>query len=126
MQCSAAAAGGTLVPYMLEESAGWGLNIKALEQVVSSARTKGSAVRALVVINPGNPTGQCLSYDNMCELIQFCYQQRIALLADEVYQELSYRQDRSVACNIVYESSAECVVWLVLKKQAEHMYSILF
>lgn len=38
------------------------------------------------VINPGNPTGQCLSYQNQADIAQFCAQEGLLLVADEVYQ----------------------------------------
>jgi alanine transaminase len=44
----------------------------------------------MVVINPGNPTGSCLSEQNILELLEFCYEERIVLLADEVYQSNIY------------------------------------
>jgi alanine transaminase len=44
-------------------------------------------VKALVVINPGNPTGNCLSEEDMQAIIRVCYDNNIVLLADEVYQE---------------------------------------
>lgn len=50
------------------------------------ARAKGLCVRALVVINPGNPTGNVLDYDNQREIIDFCKEYGIVLMADEVYQ----------------------------------------
>uniref|UniRef100_A0A803KQU9 Alanine aminotransferase 1 n=1 Tax=Chenopodium quinoa TaxID=63459 RepID=A0A803KQU9_CHEQI len=50
--------GGTLVPYYLDEATGWGLEISNLKSQLETARSKGVTVRALVVINPGNPTGQ--------------------------------------------------------------------
>jgi alanine transaminase len=50
--------GGTLVPYYLNESAGWGLELNEMKQQLQAARDAGTNVRALVVINPGNPTGQ--------------------------------------------------------------------
>ncbi|RRT51763.1 hypothetical protein B296_00029737 [Ensete ventricosum] len=54
--------GGSLVPYYLDESTGWGLEISELKKQLEDARSKGITVRALVVINPGNPTGQvCFS-----------------------------------------------------------------
>lgn len=40
----------------------------------------------LVVINPGNPTGGCLSLDDMKSIIDLCAEHSILLLADEVYQ----------------------------------------
>jgi len=47
-----------------------------------------------VFINPGNPTGQCLSADAVSRLVQWCGANRVVLLADEVYQELVYNKDR--------------------------------
>ncbi|KAF1739990.1 hypothetical protein MXB_2828, partial [Myxobolus squamalis] len=44
----------------------------------------------MVVINPGNPTGQILSYENMVDIVKFCDKNRLILLADEVYQENIY------------------------------------
>ena len=41
-------------------------------------------VRGLVFINPGNPTGQCLTKQNLQELIQFCADEHLVLMADEV------------------------------------------
>eukprot|EP00252_Welwitschia_mirabilis_P020719 TRINITY_DN512_c0_g1_i1.p1 TRINITY_DN512_c0_g1~~TRINITY_DN512_c0_g1_i1.p1 ORF type:complete len:481 (+),score=87.60 TRINITY_DN512_c0_g1_i1:357-1799(+) len=86
--------GGSLVPYYLEEEANWGLDINHIRQSVQDARRKGITVRAMVVINPGNPTGQCLSKGNIKELIEFCYIENIALLADEVYQQNIYQDER--------------------------------
>lgn len=86
--------GGTLAPYYLEESANWGLDIGELRKSVLEARYKGITVRAMVIINPGNPTGQCLSRDNIKELIEFCYVENLVLLADEVYQQNIYQDER--------------------------------
>ena len=41
--------------------------------------------RMLVLINPGNPTGQVLSEQNLEEILKFCYEKGLALLCDEVY-----------------------------------------
>jgi aspartate/methionine/tyrosine aminotransferase len=83
----------TPVPYLLDESQDWSLNVADLEKSVSTARANGTDVRALVIINPGNPTGQCLSEENMREIIEFCYTQQIVLLADEVYQTNIYEPE---------------------------------
>jgi len=82
--------GGQLVPYYLNEESGWSLDVNELKNSLASARAKGICVRALVFINPGNPTGQCLSEENLRDLITFCYESRLVLLADEVYQENIY------------------------------------
>ena len=54
------------------------------------ARDAGTDVRAICVINPGNPTGQCLSSENIGEIIRFAHRNRLVILADEVYQTNVY------------------------------------
>jgi aspartate/methionine/tyrosine aminotransferase len=56
--------GGTLIPYYLDESANWGVDVEDLQRLMQSAQERGQRVRGLVVINPGNPTGQVLSLAN--------------------------------------------------------------
>ncbi|MCI31637.1 alanine-2-oxoglutarate aminotransferase 2, partial [Trifolium medium] len=48
----------------------------------------------MVIINPGNPTGQCLSAENLREVLQFCYDENLVLLGDEVYQTNIYQDER--------------------------------
>ncbi|KAF3959609.1 hypothetical protein CMV_015589, partial [Castanea mollissima] len=86
--------GGSLVPYFLEETENWGLDVNNLRQSVAEARFKGITVRAMVIINPGNPTGQCLSEANLREIIQYCNQENLVLLGDEVYQQNIYQDER--------------------------------
>ncbi|KAL2516501.1 Alanine aminotransferase 2 [Forsythia ovata] len=86
--------GGSLVPYYLDEDTGWGLEISELKNQLETAKSKGITVRALVVINPGNPTGQVLSESNQQEIVEFCKNEGLVLLADEVYQENVYVPDK--------------------------------
>ncbi|KAM7483946.1 hypothetical protein LguiB_008529 [Lonicera macranthoides] len=82
--------GGTLVPYYLDEATGWGLEISEVKKQLEDAKSKGITVRALVVINPGNPTGQVLAEENQRDIVEFCKKEGLVLLADEVYQENVY------------------------------------
>ncbi|ORX77647.1 PLP-dependent transferase [Basidiobolus meristosporus CBS 931.73] len=81
------------VPYYLNEQKGWSMDTTDLKEAIDRARKQGTDVRALVVINPGNPTGQCLSDSNMREIIDFCHRERLVLCADEVYQTNSYSKN---------------------------------
>jgi aspartate/methionine/tyrosine aminotransferase len=56
-------------------------------------RKKNIDVRALCIINPGNPTGQTLSFDAMKSIIEFCKKENVVLMADEVYQANIYTHD---------------------------------
>ncbi|KAJ3203388.1 Alanine--glyoxylate aminotransferase 2, mitochondrial, partial [Dinochytrium kinnereticum] len=49
---------GKAVPYYLNEEKDWGLSVEELRKSLREARSQGTEVRALCVINPGNPTGQ--------------------------------------------------------------------
>ena len=46
--------------------------------------------KALVLINPGNPTGQVLSKKNIEDIIKWAYEKKLFILADEVYQDNVY------------------------------------
>ncbi|KAL7720829.1 Alanine aminotransferase [Entamoeba marina] len=82
--------GGVQVPYYLNEENNWSTDLKSVKEQYDKAVSKGITVKAFVCINPGNPTGQVLTVDNMKEIIEFCYENNICLLADEVYQENIY------------------------------------
>ncbi|MCJ1309822.1 hypothetical protein MMC25_003483 [Agyrium rufum] len=74
------------VPYYLEESAGWSTKLSAIETALKKAQDEGTDVRAIVVINPGNPTGASLSASNIKEVLDFAAREKLVMLADEVYQ----------------------------------------
>ena len=57
-------------------------------------------MRGLVFINPGNPTGQCLSRDNLEALIKFAYNERVALMCD--------RRCRALLSTVAHARSVKC------------------
>ncbi|KAH0793922.1 aminotransferase, classes I and II family protein [Histomonas meleagridis] len=81
---------GKLVPIYLNEDKGWEFNVEELEKTYQETARKGVDPRALVVINPGNPTGRVLSQSNMEKIVDFCEAHQVMLLADEVYQDNIY------------------------------------
>lgn len=85
--------GGHTVGYHLDEESVWGLNLEELERSLADAKAKGINVVALVLINPGNPTGQVLSRDEVKDIVKFCSRHNLVLLSDEVYQENVYREE---------------------------------
>jgi len=86
--------GGSLEGYYLDEPSGWQFKMDELKRSVNKARKAGKDVRALVFINPGNPTGQCLSRATLEGLAKFAYEERLVLMADEVYQENIFQSER--------------------------------
>lgn len=81
------------VPYYLDESKSWGLDVQSLKDSIKKARAEGTTLKAMVVINPGNPTGNCLSQADLEAIVRICHEERLVLLADEVYQDNAYLPD---------------------------------
>lgn len=81
---------GRMVPYYLDEANGWKLSRPMLEASLAQAKAEGTCVKAICVINPGNPTGAVLDEANIEMIIGFARDHGLAILADEVYQENIY------------------------------------
>lgn len=86
---------GKPVPYYLNEEKSWGIEQHSLLEPLLKARSEGTDVRAIVIINPGNPTGQVLPRDDMEMVVDFCKRHRLVLLADEVYQANVYEPEKA-------------------------------
>ncbi|KAH9831716.1 transaminase [Rhodofomes roseus] len=84
---------GVAVPYHLSEIDGWSTSLDEIRAALKKAEISSSDItpRALVVINPGNPTGALLDQKTMDELVQLCEEHSLVLLADEVYQANLHR-----------------------------------
>jgi aspartate/methionine/tyrosine aminotransferase len=87
--------GGTWVGYDLVEDYSvpnptWGIDIAKMELIFWLCRFKGQRVRALAVINPGNPTGNVMSEEDIQDVIKLAEKYNMIVLADEVYQDNIY------------------------------------
>ncbi len=85
--------GGTQIGYYLDEANSWQLNEEILTRSYNEAKAKGIDPVAIVVINPGNPTGAVLSFENIKMVIDFAKKNKLAIMADEVYQDNVYAID---------------------------------
>ncbi|MDX9958227.1 MAG: aminotransferase class I/II-fold pyridoxal phosphate-dependent enzyme [Spirochaetia bacterium] len=81
---------GKQVNYYLDEHNDWKLSRQMLDQSLAEAGRSGIKVKAIVVINPGNPTGSVLDAENISMIIDFAKEHGLTILADEVYQENIY------------------------------------
>jgi len=79
------------VGYYLDEARGWALDVAELERSYNASKDK-SDIKAIVIINPGNPTGQVLSRDNIEAVIKFAAEKKLFVFADEVYQHNVYAE----------------------------------
>lgn len=85
---------GTPLPYLLDESSGWSTSIEGIEAAVVKAKKEGVTPRALVIINPGNPTGALLDEKTQEQLVKICEKHSLVLLADEVYQNNLHKREQ--------------------------------
>jgi alanine-synthesizing transaminase len=77
--------GVALEPFDLVQDAGrWRVDFDSLER----AATPGT--RAVLVVSPNNPTGSCLSPDEIARLGAFCAARSLALVGDEVFAGYSW------------------------------------
>ncbi|HAF96186.1 MAG: aminotransferase class I/II [Elusimicrobia bacterium GWC2_51_8] len=84
--------GAKQIDYLLDEEDSWQLNEGELTRSIEAARKGGVSPVAIVVINPGNPTGAVLSKENIAMIIRFAKKHGLSILADEVYQENVYTE----------------------------------
>ncbi|XP_066537999.1 alanine aminotransferase 2-like [Hoplias malabaricus] len=82
-----AAQGAVFVPYYLYEDQGWTVQIAELRRALHAAREHCNPL-VLYIINPGNPSGHVQSKESIQEVIRFAAEERLFIMADEVYQDL--------------------------------------
>lgn len=82
--------GGTQINYYPDEDQGWTLDKAMLEDALAQSRKQGVNARAVVVINPGNPTGAILDEQSIRDVIAFAREHSLVIIADEVYQHNVY------------------------------------
>ncbi|KIV99348.1 uncharacterized protein PV09_09006 [Verruconis gallopava] len=78
--------GSTCVPYYLDEEKAWGTNMESIKTSYLNAKQVGIDTRAIAIINPGNPTGSSLKPEEVKEVIKFAAEEKLVVIADEVYQ----------------------------------------
>jgi alanine-synthesizing transaminase len=77
-------AGGRPVHYLCDESAGWQPDLDDIRAKITD-RTK-----AIVVINPNNPTGAVYSEQLLADIAEVARQNDLVVLADEIYDKILY------------------------------------
>lgn len=95
--------GGTPVHYLCDEQADWFPSIDDIESKIT-ANTK-----ALLIINPNNPTGAVYSKEILLELIEVARKHKLILFADEIYSKIVYDDAKyipvSSLCDDVFVAS---------------------
>ncbi|WP_397533804.1 pyridoxal phosphate-dependent aminotransferase [Roseateles sp.] len=79
-----ALSGGTPVHYMCDEQSDWMPDIEDIRRKVTP-RTK-----AIVIINPNNPTGALYPESVLREIVEIARQNELIVMADEIYDKTLY------------------------------------
>lgn len=77
-------AGGRAVHYRCDEQADWAPDMDHIRDKITS-RT-----RAIVIINPNNPTGAVYPPEVLRELLEIARQHSLVVLSDEIYDKILY------------------------------------
>ena len=86
-----ALAGGTPVHYLCDETNDWQPDIADIESKITD-KTK-----ALLVINPNNPTGAVYSMEVLTQLVDIARKHQLLLLADEIYDKILYDDAKHIS-----------------------------
>ena len=81
---SVSLAGATPVHYLCDEQAGWFPDLDDIRAKITQN------TKAIVVINPNNPTGAVYSKELLKELVSIAEQHNLVILADEIYDKILY------------------------------------
>ena len=85
----------------------WNLGLPGLEAACTD-RT-----RAVVVVNPNNPTGHFLSREEWEGLLAFCAQRRLALLVDEVFGDYALEPGPGRLATAMAETRPDCPLFVL-------------
>ena len=83
------------VPYRLSYGGRWRLDVDSLEA------SAGPRTRAVVVVQPNNPTGSCLDASEIASVEALCLARGLAIVSDEVFGDFPWRAEASVLPSLI-------------------------
>lgn len=84
-------AGGKAVHYICDEQAEWYPDLEDIKKKITD-RTK-----AIVIINPNNPTGAVYSKEVLLEIVEIARQHQLIIFSDEIYDRLVMDDEEHIA-----------------------------
>jgi alanine-synthesizing transaminase len=101
--------GGTAVHYRCDESADWQPDLDDLAAKI------GPKTRAIVVINPNNPTGAVYNRQTLEQIVELARRHNLILFADEIYDKILY-DDATHTCLASLAPDLLCLTFNGLSK----------
>jgi alanine-synthesizing transaminase len=102
-------AGGTPVHYRCDEQSDWNPDLADIRARITD-RT-----RAILVINPNNPTGAVYSKEVLLEIVELARQHNLVLFSDEIYDKILY-DDAVHICTASLAPDVLCLTFNGLSK----------
>ena len=96
-------------PYYLDEENGWQPDIEDIKKKINS-KTK-----AIVLINPNNPTGSLYTKEVLLEIIELAEKHNLVIFADEIYDKLLFDQKKHISIASL-NSEVPCITFGGLSK----------
>jgi len=87
-------AGGTAVHYLCDESNDWNPDIADIESKVTDK------TRAIVIINPNNPTGAVYERSVVQSMVDIARKHRLIVMADEIYEKIIFSGERVITATL--------------------------
>ena len=127
--------GGTAVHYMCDEQSDWNPDLDDIRSKITP-RTK-----AIVIINPNNPTGALYPDDVLQGIVQIAREHQLIVMADEIYDKTLYDGNQhtsiaSLADDVLfvtfnglsknYRSCGYRAGWMVVSGDKRHHFTIEF
>lgn len=107
---AATLSGGYVRHYLCDEAAGWQPDIADIKSKITN-KTK-----ALVIINPNNPTGAVYSEAILKELVDLAEKHGLLLFSDEIYDKILYDGAKHIPTATLTEGRVPCVTFGGLSK----------
>ncbi|MEV5176564.1 aminotransferase class I/II-fold pyridoxal phosphate-dependent enzyme [Streptomyces flaveolus] len=109
-----------IVPVPMRDGGdGWRMDIAALDTAV-----KRSGCKALVLVNPHNPTGRVLTRDELDEIAAVARRHDLLVISDEIHAELTYAPHRHIPFASLSDDAARRTVTLTSATKAFNLAAI--
>jgi hypothetical protein len=84
-----------VVQYPLAYRRSWNIDFETLTRSITSRS------RAVVLVNPNNPTGSFLKEAELGPLVELCRKNNLALISDEVFADYAFRDDPRLVRSLI-------------------------
>lgn len=102
-------AGANPVHYICDEQAAWQPDLEDIRAKITKK------TRAIVVINPNNPTGAVYSKEVLNEIVELARQHNLIIFADEIYSKIVYDDAQHIPMSLLAED-VTCITFNGLSK----------